>query len=95
MEKTRKRGKISGAATAVKARRVVIDFPGPLFDATEHAAVELAINRSSLIREAVKQFLEERRREKLEKELAEGYIANADSARVLAEEMMGAETDLD
>jgi metal-responsive CopG/Arc/MetJ family transcriptional regulator len=94
MEKIRKRrGLLGMSATAVKVRRVVIDFPGPLFDATEHAAVELAINRSSLIREAVVRFLGERQRQKLEKELAEGYIANAGSARALAEDMMGAERD--
>lgn len=96
MVKTHKKRRISRvSAAAAKAKRVVIDFPEALFDATEDAAVELAINRSSLIREAVKQFLEERHRQKLEKELAEGYIANAASARILAEEMMGAETDLD
>lgn len=81
-------------ATAAKAKRVVIDFPEQLFEATEDAATELAINRSSLIREAVQQFLEARYRQKLERELAEGYIANAASARIVAEEMMTAETDL-
>lgn len=81
-------------SVGTKARRVVIDFPESLFDATEHAAVELEINRSSLIREAVRQFLEELHRRKLERELVEGYIANATSASVAANEMMGAEMDL-
>jgi metal-responsive CopG/Arc/MetJ family transcriptional regulator len=80
------------AATA-KAKRIVIDFPRPLFEATQDAADELAINRSSLIREAVKQFLEARYQQKLERDLAEGYLANADSARIIAEHMMGAEAD--
>lgn len=94
MTKTHKsRGAVGVPAAAPKARRIVIDFPEQLFEATEDAADELAINRSSLIREAVKQFLEARYRQKLEKDLAEGYIANADSARAIAEEMMGAETD--
>jgi len=82
------------SAAATKAKRVVIDFPQPLYDAAEDAAVELATNRSSLIREAVKQFLGERLRRKLEKELADGYVANAASARIVADEMMGAEEDL-
>jgi metal-responsive CopG/Arc/MetJ family transcriptional regulator len=95
MEKIHKRRRISGvSAAAVKVKRVVIDFPGPLFDATEHAAGELAINRSSLIRKAVRQFLEELHRQKLNRELEEGYVANATSARAIAEEMMGAEPDL-
>ena len=79
-------------ATA-RAKRIVVDFPEPLFDAAEHAALELDINRSSLIRQAVKVFVEDLQRRKLERELAEGYAANAASARVTAEEMMGAETD--
>ncbi len=94
MVKTHKNRRTSRVSAAATAKRVVIDFPASLFEATENAAVELAINRSSLIREAVKQFLEERQRQKLEQELAEGYIANAVSSRILAEEMMGAETDL-
>jgi metal-responsive CopG/Arc/MetJ family transcriptional regulator len=80
-------------ATGVKARRVVIDLPEPLFEAAEHAAVELEINSASLICEAVKRFLGELNHQKLGKQLAEGYIANAASARVVANEMMGAETD--
>ena len=81
-------------STAAKPKRVVIDFPEPLFEATDHAASELAINRSSLIRKAVEQFLAAMDREKLEKELEEGYLANAASALVVANELMGAETDL-
>ena len=81
-------------ATAAKPKRVVIDFPEPLFEATEHAANELAINRSSLIRKAVEQFLAEMDRRKLEKELEEGYLANAASSLAVANELMGAETDL-
>jgi metal-responsive CopG/Arc/MetJ family transcriptional regulator len=81
-------------ATAAKPKRVVIDFPEPLFQATDHAANELAINRSSLIRRAVEQFLGEMERQKLEKELEQGYLANAASALSTANELMGAETDL-
>jgi metal-responsive CopG/Arc/MetJ family transcriptional regulator len=71
----------------------VIDFPEALFRATEHAAVELEINRSSLIREAVKRFLRDLQRQKLEKDLEAGYIANAASARAVVDDMMGAEAD--
>jgi hypothetical protein len=48
-----------------KPKRVVIDFPEPLLVEAERAAHELKINRSSLIREAVKQFLKRRQRIKL------------------------------
>jgi len=87
------RGTSTVPATAAKAKRVVIDFPETLYCEAEVAAVELHINRSSLIREAVAQFLDELRRRKLEIELEEGYRANAASARLIAEEMAGAEAD--
>ena len=92
MQRNRTAGRVS--ANAAKRKRVVIDFPHPLFAAAEVAATELKINRSSLIREAVQQFLAELHRQKLEKKLAEGYAANAASARIVAAEMMGAEADL-
>jgi metal-responsive CopG/Arc/MetJ family transcriptional regulator len=76
-----------------KPKRVVIDFPEPLLVEAERAAHELKINRSSLIREAVKQFLKRRQRIKLEKALVEGYVANAASAVSGANSMMGAESD--
>ena len=81
------------ATATARTRRVVIDFQEPLFNETEHAATALGINRSSLIREAVKLYLERLQRQKLEKELAEGYVANAASASAIANDMMGAERD--
>jgi len=80
-------------APAAKSKRVVIEFPEPLLMEAEHLAMELHINRSALIREAVKQFLRHRQRMKLEKALAEGYLANADSAILNANRMIGAESD--
>ncbi len=68
------------------ARRVAVDFPAPLWDRAERATQELSINRSELVRQAVQQFIEKFQREKLEKELAEGYRANADLDRRIGEE---------
>lgn len=81
------------ALSAARVRRIVIDFQEPLFNETENVAVELGMNRSSLIREAVRQYLGKLQRQKLEKELAEGYAANAASASAIANDMMGAERD--
>jgi len=81
-------------AGAAKPKRVVIDFPESLFEATDEAANKLAINRSSLIRTAVEQFLAARERQKLEKELEARYMANAASALATANDLPGAETDL-
>ncbi len=73
-------------AGAAGSRKVVIDFPEPLFEQTERTAAELAINRSTLIRSAVEQYLAALYRKRLEEELAAGYIANADLDRKIATE---------
>lgn len=71
---------------ATVARRVAVDLPEPLFRRVEHAAQELSVNRSELIRQGIERFLEELHRARLERELAEGYIANAKLDRAIAEE---------
>lgn len=73
-------------ARAVGARKVAIDFPQPLFERTERAASELAVNRSSLVRSAVEQYLEALHRTRLDAELAAGYAANAELDRTIAAE---------
>jgi metal-responsive CopG/Arc/MetJ family transcriptional regulator len=68
------------------SHKVVIDFPKPLFERTERATAELAINRSALIRSAVDQYLETLHRKRLDEELAAGYPANAELDRRIAAE---------
>ncbi len=80
---------------AIRAsRKIIIDFPAALYAETEAATATLAINRSTLIRSAVEDFLHKLRRDKLEKELAEGYIANAAQARQTAEDFSHLDTEL-
>jgi len=71
-------------ARAPGSRKVVIEFPKALFERTERAAAELAVDLSSLIRSAVEQYLEALHRKNLDEELAVGYTANADLDRALA-----------
>jgi metal-responsive CopG/Arc/MetJ family transcriptional regulator len=52
------------------------------------------MNRSTLIRSAVEEFLERWRRKELENELAEGYFANAHQAREIAEDFAYADSEL-
>jgi len=84
-------------ATAVrqtaKAVKVAVDFPEPLYRETERAVQELSMNRSLLIRCAVEKYLADIRREKLEKELAAGYIANDAQATMVAEEFANLDAD--
>jgi metal-responsive CopG/Arc/MetJ family transcriptional regulator len=73
-------------ATSPAVKRVVVEFPAPLLERAEQVLPELSINRSELIRKAVEQFLEALHRVQLERELAEGYLANGAQARSACEE---------
>jgi len=74
-------------------RRVVIDFPEPLFRETERAVAELSTSRSSLVRAAVEQYLEGLRRKRLEEELAAGYAANSAMDRKIAAEFSAVDNE--
>jgi metal-responsive CopG/Arc/MetJ family transcriptional regulator len=90
----KKRTRSAPATTKQQARKVAVDFPAPLFQETERAARELSTSRSFFIRSAVERFLAELRRQKLDKELAAGYIANDLQATSLAEELAQLDADL-
>jgi metal-responsive CopG/Arc/MetJ family transcriptional regulator len=66
--------------------KVIVEFPSDLLERAERAASELATNRSRLIRLAVEQFLQGLQRRELERELAEGYRANAALDREICQE---------
>jgi metal-responsive CopG/Arc/MetJ family transcriptional regulator len=85
MKTARKRGNLPSAATAA-SRKVVVEFPAPLFRETEGVAAETGTSRSKLIRCAVEQYLEALRRERLEQELAAGYVANSAPDRRITKE---------
>ena len=87
--KTQERRKPKVPATAERAqkKKVVVDFPEPLFRETESAVAELSTNRSNFIRLAVEEYIRHRRQKKLQQDLMEGYTANAEVAREIAEEL--------
>jgi metal-responsive CopG/Arc/MetJ family transcriptional regulator len=68
-------------------KKIVVDFPEALFRETESVVAELSTNRSNFIRLAVEEFIRGRRQKKLQEELIDGYTANANVARKLAEEL--------
>jgi metal-responsive CopG/Arc/MetJ family transcriptional regulator len=80
--------------TVAASRKIIVEFPAALYTATERATVELSTNRSALIRSAVAEYLARLQRQKLERELAEGYQANATQATQLAEDFTYAGTEL-
>jgi CopG family transcriptional regulator / antitoxin EndoAI len=83
--KTHRRRRVPAVA-ARKPKKIVVDFPEPLFRETERMVAELSTTRSDFIRLAVEEYIRERRQKKLREQLIEGYIANADGAREIAEE---------
>ena len=69
-----------------RSKKLIIEFPSELYTRTERAVADLAVNRSALIRTAVEFYLDNLNRQTLERELAEGYIANASLNRRIAED---------
>lgn len=74
-------------AVAVRGKKkIVVDFPESLFRETESVVAELSTSRSDFIRLAVEEYIRQRRLKKLHEQLIEGYVANANVAREIAEE---------
>lgn len=69
-----------------RRERVLIEFPAGLLQQTDEVARSLHRNRSELIRSAVEKLLNEMEAEKLEKQLAAAYSANAEMNRKLSKE---------
>ncbi len=66
-------------------RKVIVELPASLYAEAEKATAQLSINRSTLIKSALQEYLDKWRKAELETELAEGYVANASQARETAE----------
>ena len=74
-------------------KKVVTDFPVSLYQETQRAARELSMNRSRFIRFAVETFLRNREKERLERAIAESFLANAELDRQLVDEFKYADSD--
>jgi metal-responsive CopG/Arc/MetJ family transcriptional regulator len=60
-----------------KAKKITVDIPQSLYKETEQVIRERHITTSVFVREAMKCHLKSIKRRKLERELQEGYLANA------------------
>ena len=74
-------------------RKIIVEFPDALYLETQRAIQELSMKRSVFIREAVREHLHRLARRKLERELAEGYRANAALNRQISEEFIHVDAD--
>jgi hypothetical protein len=68
----RRRRRVSATAGR-DPRKVVVDFPEPLFRETANWVAELSTTRSNFIRQAVEAYIRDRRQQKLREQLIEGY----------------------
>jgi metal-responsive CopG/Arc/MetJ family transcriptional regulator len=91
--KPRRRSVATAVIRQTALKKVVTDFPLPLFREAERAAHELSMNRSCFIRSAVETFLRNREKEKLEKAIAESFLANTELDRQLVDEFKYADAD--
>jgi metal-responsive CopG/Arc/MetJ family transcriptional regulator len=62
---------------AAKAKKITVDIPRVLYEETEGVVHERGITTSVFVREAMERYLKSIKRRKLERELEEGYVANA------------------
>jgi len=85
MKARRSRKKPKKIVATRSGRKVIVEFPPALYTETERATDELSMNRSTLIRSAVREYLDKWRKEELEQKLAEGYVAKASQAQETAE----------
>ena len=69
-----------------RKERVLVEFPETLLKRADEAARQLSKNRREFIRCALEQYIAELDAKEFERELAEGYAANAEMNLALAEE---------
>ncbi len=65
------------SAPQTRAKKITVDIPRDLYEQAEEVVTERHITRSVFVREALERHLENIKQAKLERELEEGYIANA------------------
>jgi metal-responsive CopG/Arc/MetJ family transcriptional regulator len=63
-------------ATA-RAKKITVDIPRSLYEETEEVIHERHITTSMFVRDAMERYLKSINRKKLERQLEEGYVANA------------------
>jgi metal-responsive CopG/Arc/MetJ family transcriptional regulator len=81
-------------STQRPSRKIIVELPAQLYAEAEKLTEQLSTNRSALIRSALQEYLEKWRRQELENELAEGYIANASQALETAEDFIHVDSEL-
>ena len=66
------------STAAAKAKKITVDIPRSLYEETAEVVQEQNITTSMFVREAMERYLRSIKRRRLERELEEGYVANAE-----------------
>ncbi|HHV79374.1 MAG TPA: ribbon-helix-helix protein, CopG family [Firmicutes bacterium] len=67
-------------------RRIMVSLPCSLLEQVDGEASHERLNRSELVREALKSYLDQKRRLKLREEMVRGYVEMAEINLELAEQ---------
>lgn len=81
------------SATVARSKKITVDIPRSLYEETEAIVHEREISTSVFVREAMERYLRYIRHKKLEKDLEEGYLANASLTRQIHAEFALADAD--
>jgi len=76
-----------------KAKKITVDIPQSLYKETEELVRERHITTSVFVREAMTRYLRSIKRKKLERELEEGYSANASISEQIHKEFEFVDTE--
>jgi metal-responsive CopG/Arc/MetJ family transcriptional regulator len=88
------RQEITEEARRGRNQKIIVDFPAQLVLRMGKMRGESSATRSAFIRSAVEQYVATLERLKLDKELAEGYAANAELDREIARTFVHVDTKL-
>ena len=72
-------------------KKVIITLPEELLEQADSFSQKEGVSRSAMIREALSDYIKERKREQIREQMEEGYAAMGSLNLALAEEWMVAE----
>ncbi|MBV9266800.1 MAG: hypothetical protein JO061_11590 [Acidobacteriaceae bacterium] len=82
------------SATGGRARKISVDLPTRLYEEALAIVQERRVSTSVFVREAVEHYIEEIRQMELERQLEEGYLANAELSGQIHDEFAFVDAEL-
>ena len=76
-----------------ESKKIIVSLPNSLLDEVDNIAAAQNMNRSQFIREAMKVYVEERKRREVRERMKAGYLAMASLNAAYSEEWLTAEEE--